>query len=239
MTNIVGSIMISGMVLINGRGADDQVVLVLSNDMTRLIASTTTGTDGHYAIEMNTNGNDTSVVLVLKIQKPILALKFRKMEIKSSVLRQDFSIDTTSEEFCTLHGDIVANQNEMPSFVEVSISPTHLNEVPTEIEKFFFRRSEKVVDAAYYETKVIDHHFELRLQRGIYRISGAHIVYKNEGTILPKTTNFVVDKIYADDEKTPLPGEQLGGFTLNIESERKIKMHLGVLSDKTTNPVNQ
>jgi hypothetical protein len=238
MTNIVGSIMISGMVLINGRGSDDQVVLVLSNDMTRLIASTTTGADGRYAIEMNTNGKNTSVVLVLKIQKPILALKFRRIEIRRDIPQQDFNVDTTSDEFCTLQGDIVTNQNELPPYVEISINPTHLNGIPSEIEKFFFRRSEKVVDADYYETRITDHHFELRLQRGIYRISGAHIVYKNEGMILPKTTSFVVDKIFADNEKIPLSGEKLGGFTLNVESNRKIKMHLEILSDKTINPVN-
>ena len=236
MTNTPGMITINGSVLLDGENMHGAIVLILSANMEQLVAATSTGLDGNYGIKISPAEPAKSVVLVVKIQGPILAMEQRLLEPGQFSNQQDFNIDTSSGDFCTLQGEIIADQPEKPSFVEITVTPAHLSGISPAIEKFFLRRDIGIVDASYYEEKVSGNNFELRVQKGSYRISGSNITYKRPVSTFPVMHSFIVDRIFADDEKTPLPGEQFGGFTLDLNNDRKIKMHLKILSDDTSSP---
>jgi len=224
-------IVINGIVLIDGCGVPNSCVLLLSSDMNQLLASTSTSIDGKYEMEFLPAEPADSLVIVVKIQGPVLALDHRLVKSGEFLNQQDFNINTSSDAFCTLEGEIIVNEHEAPPYVEVAITPAHLNEVPSAIEKFFLRFDKGVTDASYYEERVLSHHFKIKVQRGSYRISGQNIIYKGPNSTLPTPPNFIVGNVFADDEKDPLPGEQFGGFTLNVQRDRKISMHLKILSD--------
>jgi hypothetical protein len=231
MVNILGTIMIGGTVLLNGHGVDNQVIMLLSKDMNRFLSSTVTNSDGSYSLKLSTKDMvDSSVVIVAKIQYPVLALAYHIVTLKEQMPQQDFNFDTSSEDFFSLKGEIIAEKLEMPPFIELSITPISFDGIPSPIEKFFIRRSERVVDASYYETKVENQSFEIKVQRGCYRIAGSYIIYKHPDINLSKRPNFVVGKIIEVDKRIPLTGEPLGGYKLNVHNNQKIKMYLEVFS---------
>lgn len=236
MTNILEMIIINGIVLLNGHGVPNVRVLLLSSDMNHLLASTSTSIDGKYGIEFLPAEPADSMVIVVKIQGPVLALDHRLIKPGEFLNQQDFNINTSSDAFCTLAGQIIADEHDAPSYVEVDITPAHLNEVPSAIEKFFLRFDRGIVNASYYEERISSNHFKIKVQKGSYRISGQYIIYKGPNSTLPAPPNFIVDSIFADDEKEPLPGEQFGGFILDVKHDRKILMHLKTLTDKTIHP---
>jgi hypothetical protein len=201
--------------------------------MNQLLASTSTSIDGKYGIEFLPAEPADSMVIVVKIQGPVLALDHRLIKPGEFLNQQNFNINTSSDAFCTLEGEIIADGHDAPSYVEIAITPAHLNEVPSAIEKFFLRFDKGVTDASYYEEHVSSNHFKIKVQKGSYRISGQNIIYKGLDSTLPAPPNFIVGSIFADDEKEPLPGEQFGGFILDVSRNREILMHLKILSDKT------
>ena len=150
---------------------------------------------------------------------------------------QEFRFDKHGG-FYTVRGEIVAN-GKAPPFVEISITPAHLDGVPTAIESFFLRQSAGVVDAAFFESRVTGQEFELKVQRGSWRIAGGHIDYRRPIRPEPGPENFVVGRIEADGEQVPLLGERLGGFTLDVQRDRRITLRLEVLPDEALSPPSQ
>jgi hypothetical protein len=228
MTNILDMSVINGIVFLDGQCASNVRILLLSSDMNQLLASTSTSNDGKYEIKFSPAD---SVVLLVKIQGPVLALDYRLIKPGEFLNQQDFNINTTSDAFSILEGEIITDEHEAPSYVEVDITPAHLNAVPSAIEKFFLRFDKGVVDASYYEERVSSNHFKIKVQKGSYRISGQNIIYKGPDSTLPAPPNFIVGNIFADEEKDPLPGEQFGGFILDVRRDRKIRINLKILAD--------
>jgi hypothetical protein len=228
MTKILEMMAINGIVLLDGHRVPNARVLLLSSEMNQLLASASTSIDGKYEIKFSPAD---SVVLVVKIQGPVLALDHRLIKPGEFLSQQDFNINTSLDAFCTVEGEIITDEHEAPSYVEVDITPVHLNAVPSAIEKFFLRFDKGVVDASYYEERVSSNHFKIKVQKGSYRISGQNIIYKGPDSTLPALPNFIVGNIFADEEKDPLPGEQFGGFILDVRRDRKILMNLKILAD--------
>ena len=232
MSTTSGIDMINGMVQLDGKGIANQLVLLLSSNMDQFIGSTATDDEGRYSIALPSVKSTSSVVLVAKIQGPVLALDYRVIQPGLFVNQQDFNIHTSSEAFCMLRAGIVADHIELPPFLEIAITPVHLDGIPSVLEQFFLRRSNNVVDASYYQKNLQGTHFELKMQRGSYRISGGHINYKGPDSVLPAPDNFIVGSILADGENNPLPGERLGGYLLEIKHDRKIDLKVEVFNDK-------
>ena len=221
--------MISGIILVNGQPAPNQQIILLSADMDHFIAGSVTDANGEYKLELSDSQLATSLVLVSKVNAPVLALDYRIIE-PGLIQRQDFTFDNSSDSFCILQGNIVADDDKLPSSLEIAITPVHLDKIPSRLESFFLRRSKTVVDASFYVERISGNHFKLRVQKGSYRISGSHITYKGPVSTLPIPNGFIVDQILADGERTPISGEQFGGFILHVKRDREITMHLKILS---------
>jgi len=226
LANTLNIYELTGAVLLNGEAASDQCVMVLSADMDKFVTGAITDEDGNYKIELPYAERGKSVVLVVKIQGPVLALEHRVILPGTSGSRQDFAFNTAGKGFSTLQGTIVSDDGYVPPTLEIAITPIHLNDVPQPVENFFLRRDAGVVDASFYEKKITPDHFELRVQNGSYRISGVNIIYQRPVSTLQAPNSFIVDSVYADSETVSLPGEPMGGFILDIRSDRKISMHL-------------
>jgi len=217
---------IQGLVLLDGRPAAGQRVLALSADMTRFLAAAVTGDDGRYRLEVPSGAQP---VLVARIQGPVLALAFRETR-GDAAESHDFRFDSTSPGFCTVRGTIVPSRDAAPPVLDLSVTPAHLRGVPAAIEPFFLRQSESVVDAAFYETHVRDT-FALRLQRGRYRIAGSYIIYDRPTTTGQRPPNVIVGRVEADGERG-VPAERFGSFTLDVDRDRAIRLHLAVLPNQ-------
>src|SRR6185312_2601736 len=232
MSNTSTSMVINGIVLLDGRATPNVRILLLSAEMDQYLASAITNSAGKYKIKLSTLEPGISMVLVAKVQAPVLAFDYQVIKFDQPVIQQDINIDTFAGNFSTLQGEIIADQAEMPPFIELSITPAHLDNIPPVLGRFFLERDNDTVDTSYYEESVSGNHFKVKVQHGTYRISGQYIIYKGPDSDLPATPNFIVQHIYADDKKDPLPGEPLGGYLLDIKHDRKINMHVQILPKK-------
>jgi hypothetical protein len=239
MSSIAGTIVLSGLLLLDGKGLGNQRILVLSEDMTRLLGSGATGPDGRFAVELPlSERRDGKVVLVARIQGPVLAVAHRAVTFHGgSAPAQEIRVDT-QHGFHTIRGVITGPEKPAapPPAVQLSITPAHLDGVPAPIERFFLRQSTGVIDASFLDLSVTDRKLEVKVQAGTWRIAGGHIDYRRSSRQQPGPENLVVDRIEADGEKSPLPGERLGGFSVDVHRDRRLSLHLGVLPDRELSP---
>ncbi len=225
-----GVIAISGRLTVDGRGASEQRILALSAEMRALIASALTGSDGRFAIELPPDYRDRTVVLVGKVQGAVLGIVHRIVAIEDrAASEQELDVDTR-EGFHIVHATITS-RGAMPDDLQISVTPAQLDGVPAPIESYFLRQSATVADAAFLEDQVAGREFEMTVQRGVWRIAGAHIDYRRPMRRTPGPDNFIVSRIDADGESRPLPGTSFGGFTLDVHRDRHITLSLDVLPD--------
>ncbi len=173
-------VVIIGMVVLDARPVAGQRVLLLSADMTQLIAATETDDAGRYRLE-------GSGVLVAKIQSPIIAMKV------APSTQPDFHFDMNN--LCDLHIEIVPAPGIQANDIEIAITPVHLDGVPTPVEAFFLRREQRVVDSAYLETRTSARELDVRVQSGTYRIYGSRIVYRRPMSTVPFPPNLKAETV--------------------------------------------
>jgi hypothetical protein len=173
-------IAIAGMLLLDGRPAAGQRVLLLSSDMRQLIAATETDDAGRYTLE-------GSGVIVAKIRSPVIA-----MQVSPST-RPDFHFET--QKLCSLHIDIVPVPGVQANDIDISITPAHLDDIPASVEAFFLRREERVVDSAYFETRTSARSIDVAVQRGTYRIYASRIDYGRPESTVPLPPNLKAETV--------------------------------------------
>jgi len=173
-------IAIAGMLLLDGRPAAGQRVLLLSPDMRQLVAATETDDAGRYTLE-------GSGILVAKIQSPVIA-----MQVSPST-RPDFHFET--RKLCSLHIDIVPVPGVRANDIDISITPAHLENIPAPVEAFFLRREERVVDSAYFETRTSARSIDVAVQRGTYRIYASRIDYGRPESTVPLPPNLKAETV--------------------------------------------
>lgn len=105
-----------------------------------------------------------------------------------------------------------------------------------DVAMFFLGQDAGVVDAAFFEMQLRDATFARRVQHGRYRIAGGFINYGRPMMTGAPPPNVIVERIEADGEREPLRGERFGGFTLDVEGDRSIKLHLAILPDDQLSP---
>ena len=216
-----------GTVHLDGQPIREQQVMVLTRQMDKFLGAAVTDYEGFYEITMSSA--DSEVTVVSKIQGPVLAIEDKIIQITSPDLRQNFNFNSSSNTFKVLQARIVTDGKQKPSSIDISITPIRMDGVSPGIEKFFLRREQEIVDSSFYDENIKDNHFILRVQNGIYRIAGARRIYKRPLAGLPDKDDFIVDTIFADGEKSPLAGEKMGGFLLDIHRDRKIDMHVNIM----------
>lgn len=173
-------IAITGILLLDGRPATGQRVLLLSAEMTRLIAATETDDAGRYSLE-------GSGVLVAKIQSPVIAMKL------SPSTQPDFEFDT--KELCNLRIEIVPLPGVRANDIDISMTPAHLAGVPAPVEAFFLRREQSIVDASYFKGRTSAHFIDVAVQRGTYRIYASRIDYRRHMSTVPLPPNLKAETV--------------------------------------------
>ena len=65
-----------------------------------------------------------------------------------------------------------------PPYLTIFVRPVHVEGIPAELEAFFDRRDERVVESTFFKTRLDGREFELTVQDGTYQIGGSHLNYK-------------------------------------------------------------
>ena len=220
--------MLTGLLELDGVAMAGRRVLLISGDMTRLIASTTTDDGGVFSFALPDLSGSTVVVLA-KIQGPVLSIAYRIIELpKHGLGPHRISIDSTSEAFHSIRGQMHFVEGR-PPYLLLHVDPLHLTGIPAPLERFFRTVDEHVIDSWFYQARLDDDSFELRVQNGIYRVDGQ---YFNKWDAQPGASqSHSLRQAMRDGEETLNFESPFESFTLNVDRDRHVEMTIGPIAD--------
>ena len=228
--------MLTGLVKLDGQALSDQRLLLISGDMMKFLGSTTSAEDGAFAIDVPAGHDSGQVVLLLKIQGPVVALAQRVIDLESEGWGpHEFLIDTTDGSFHNVEGE-VASTSGWPPYLNVFVNPVHVESIPEPLEKFFRWQDEQVLESTFYKLKVDGHSFNLRFRSGTYKIGADHLNYFRPSMENPDFENYVATRAEADGESQPLQGERYGGYLMEVKRDRQIVLTIEMVPDEELSP---
>lgn len=223
--------MLTGLVQLDGQALTGSRVLLISGDMTTFLASTTTSEDGTFEIAVPDEHQGSQVVLLLKIQGPVVGLLHRVIDLQNDGSnQQEFQLKTSSQAFHNLNGRVVST-SDWPPYLNVLIDPVHVEGVPEPLEKFFRWQDERVVESTFFKQRVDGDTFNLQVMPGTYKIAANYLNYFRPQLTNPDFENYIASKAEADGESQALPGERYSGYELEVKRDRQIVFTIEVVPD--------
>lgn len=224
--------MLTGLVQLDGQALTGSRVLLISGDMTTFLASTTTSEDGTFEIAVPDEHQGSRVVLLLKVQGPVVGLLHRVIDLQNDTSeKKEFQINTSSQSFYNINGKVVSTSG-WPPYLNVSIDPVHVEGVPEPLEKFFRWQDERVVESVFFKQRVDGETFNLRVMPGTYKIAASYLNYFRPEQANPDSENYIASKAEADGESQPLPGERYSGYELEVKRDRQVVFTIDVVPDE-------
>jgi hypothetical protein len=228
--------MLRGLLQLDGQALAQQRVLLISGDMTNFLGSTTTDDAGEFEINVPSDHRHGEVVLLVKIQGPVVALVHRAIDLEHDGSGpHEFSLETARDDFHSIEGKIVTTSG-WPPYLTVFVDPVHVEGIPAPLEKFFRWKDERVIESTFFKMRLDGQVFDLKLLSGIYRIGANYLNYFLPSTENPDIENYVTRKLEADGESQTLPGEYYSGYMLDVKRDRQITLTIGVIRDEELNP---
>lgn len=229
--------MLTGDVQLDGQALSNQRVLLISGDMTKFLGSTTTAEDGAFEIDVPAEHRSGQVVLLLKIQGPVVALAQRLIDLESEGWGpHEFRLDTTDGSFHNVEGEVTSTFG-WPPYLNVFVNPVHVEGIPEPLEKFFRWQDERVLESTFFKLKVDGHSFNLKFKSGTYRIGADHLNYFRPSMVNPDFENYVATRAEVDGESQPLQGERYGGYLMEVKRDRRIVLTIETVADKELSPL--
>jgi len=218
--------MLTGFLELDGVAAAGRRVLLISGDMTRLLASTTTNDRGRFAFQLPPSA-ETRVVILTKAQEPVLSIAYRIVELAiHGSGPHTISINSKTELFHSIKAHIVFGERR-PPYLSVHVDPVRLISIPEPLEKFFRTVDEHVIDSWFSQIHVEGDSFEIRVQNGVYRIDA---YYFNKADSLDEITNYSLKDVTPDAEQTIHFNAPFESFTLNVDRDRTVEMTIGPIA---------
>lgn len=212
--------MVTGTLELGGRPLADKRVLLISADMSRLLASATTDETGVFQFDLPYNQPHNSAIIMAKIQGPVLAVLQRTIIATDEQVGPDLHFDVSNEQFYTVRGRINSSQG-WPPYLLLRVDPVHVAGIPEELEQFFNALDEHVIESWFYQLPLDGDSFELSVQKGSYCFA---IGYYTKSSPHETTEDYSMTLISPDGENptrltTPYPG-----FVLNVEQDRTVSV---------------
>ncbi len=237
MLPITQAILLTGLLQLDGQPLSQQRVLLISGDMKELLASTTSGDDGVFKVTIPDGKVHKEVVLLVKVQGPVIALGYRNVKLgKERVESKKVEFNFHEGDFSTIRSEIRTTSG-WPPYLNVYVNPVHLEGIPEPLEKFFNEIDEETVESSFYEARVDGREFELKVMRGTYRVGADYINYSRPMIVNPEFENYVVSSIEVDREEAPLEGQPLSGYLIDLNKDRDVVMTIEPIADEDLSPL--
>jgi predicted lipid carrier protein YhbT len=213
---------LAGHVHVEGRPAADQDVLLFREGSRSLEGVTTTGADGVFRLPRAANGD---LVVLAKLRGEVCTAVAAPVPQGAA---DEIAIDLRSEDLRHLRAS-VEGDDALPLTVRLDL--VRVEGLPDWLIDLATLRRPGVREASFAEIPVADGRMHLRVRPGHYRIRGDRVVYDQARVPGPKATSVIVDRARLDPEGTELPGEEWGGFHLDVEGDVEVALSVRRLED--------
>ncbi len=236
MSPIGETLVLAGLLQLDGGALADQRVLLISEDTTALLASAATDERGRFELAVPREHSGGRVVLLAKLQGPVVAVKHAVVDLRAGRPGpQEFHFDSTAAEFHAVRGRVETTSG-WPPYLMLFVDPVRIEGVPEPLAGFFNQRDENVLESYFFRTRVDGAEFSLRLQRGTYRIGADYLDRSRPNIVDPQFENYVAARVETDGEPEPLPGKRYSGYLLKVDRDRAVTMTIEVVPDEELSP---
>ena len=228
----------TGLVQLDGQALPGGRVLLISGDMTRFLGSTTTDEDGAFEIAVPAEHRRSQVVLLLKVQGPVIALVHRLIDLEGDGWGpHEFRLDSAQGDFHNVSGEVLSTTG-WPPYLTMFVDPIHIETIPEPLEKFFRWQDERVVESYFFKKRLDGEVFSLKVMSGVYRVGASYLNYFRPEMVNPEFENYVAVRAEADGESQPLPGERNSGYLLDVKRDRHVVLTIEVVPDEELSSVS-
>ena len=211
--------MLSGILELDGMAMAGCRVLLISADMTRLLASTTTDSNGLFVF---TSLPESTVIVLAKIQGPALSISYRIIDLaRHGPGPHRISIDSSGNLFHSIQGRIESTEG-WPPYLLLHVDPVRLIGIPAALEKFFRTVDEHVIESSFFQQRVEGDSFHVRVQNGTYRIDTHYFNKWDE-----ETPTYCLQQVKPDGEGTMRFEAPFESFPLNVDRDRQVHITIG------------
>ena len=215
---------VAGRALVDGRPCADERVLVVSGDMARLLAVTSTGAGGEFELEL---AEDGAAVLLLKVTEDVVTVVHERIDLAAADALE-VAVDTSAG-FVTLAGAVESDSGR-PERLDVYLDPVRIEGVPDELEPFFKQHDHGVFDGRFVKRTIASREFAFRVRPGSYRIGAEYLNYDRPMMSAPSFENYLAARATSDG--ADLAGNEYVGFLVDVDRDRRVVLSLRVVQDE-------
>lgn len=213
---------ITGRVRIDGRPAPGQDVLLFAAGSPRLEGIATTDADGAFRLDRPA-GADGLVVLA-KVRGAVCAPTAAEVPEDGGDLELDVSTDELRELRGTVSGD-----DALPLTVRLNL--VDVDGVPDWLAPLATASGPGAMEQGFAEVQVAaDGAFRVLVRPGRWRLAGDRIVLDQARVPGPREPSVIVDRATGGAGQA-LPGEQWGGFVVDVKDDVDVELAVRHLAD--------
>jgi hypothetical protein len=215
---------VAGTLRLDGRPVGGHDVLAFATDGERpeLLATGTSDDDGRFSLALP--DERSHVALLGKVRGDVLAPVARELEPADG----DADLDASGP-FALVTASIESDAG-YPERLNVFFDPLAILGVPDRLAPFVNQRAPGVFEGHFAHRGVSGRELKIRLARGAWKLAGEYVVYERPMIVQPDFSNYVVDRVLAEDGEA-LPREGRKGFRLEAEGDTRITLVLRELDD--------
>jgi hypothetical protein len=201
--------------------------------MNHLLASAATDERGAFSFTLPDDYSE--LVVVAKLQGPVLAVIARTFDLKAEGPGpHTIRVDSTSNQFHTVRGQIFSTEGG-PPYLLLHFDPVHLAGVPAPLEKFFNEIDEQITEAWFYQERLVGANFEIRVQDGSYRIE-THYFNKSRAELPGRPGhNYAMAWFAADGGQAAQFESEFSSFVLQADRDRNVHITISPVKSEELN----
>jgi hypothetical protein len=225
-SKVMQELIVRGSLLVDDQPSTDQKLLLISADMERLLAVTTTGAGGQFEFALPAQG-DTEAIILAKITGGFVGPVHWQVDLPQPAALE-ISVDTKN----SFNVEVTVESSAgYPERLDVFLDPVTVDGVPEQLQRFFKQEDQGVFSSHFLEVP-IDKAFSFRVSAGTYKIGAHYIVEERPMMDDPAFKNFVTNTAEVLPERDHLEGDPYGGFALTVNEDVNLVLSLRVLDDE-------
>jgi hypothetical protein len=200
-----------------------EIVLFGPGEPPRFLTAGTTDAGGAFALEPESNGGSATVLARLGTD-PVAVLAREVDMPRPRPLALD--VGPLATVAVTVESDV-----GHPDELIVSLDPVEPAGVPDPLRPFVNQRAPDVFAGRFAARTVHGPRFDVRLQRGRWRVTAQFIDHDRPNMVAPKFRNYIAAAARGGDGAA-LPGDESRGFELAVDGDTELTLVLREVADE-------
>lgn len=192
----------------------------------RLLAGGVTDPSGAFALEPAADDVPARGILVAKLKDDPVGVLTSEVELPAAA-----AVDLAADgPFYSIAGTVESDAG-LPAELTLVADPVRPDGVPDDVVPFLSQSAPGVFDGRYAAHTVTPPSFQVRLQRGRWRLRAEYVNYDRPNIHEPDFRNYATAEVRTEPDGASAPGTPSRGFELDVDGDRRVTLVLRELLD--------